>query len=282
LNATTLSSVSIRVVWTDHSGSESGFEIYQKQGGGSWQPESTVGANVQSKEITGLQPGTEYCYKVRAASSYGYSDWSNTDCDTTHAGVPAAPSNLQTTGYCFEVMLTWQDNSNNETGFYIYRKTGDHYGQFDYVGPNITTYWDVELFCGALFCYKVQAFNDNGNSPLSSSSCAKTLYCYECEGGLSLKISTDYGEVGPGESVTYTYALKNSGAYDLIDIQLNDDRLGVIGTRISLTKGETKKITKTATLIETITSFAEASAAYYVGEERKAAKARACVTVKVR
>ena len=282
LNATTLSSVSIRVVWTDHSGSESGFEIWQKQGSGSWQLKSTVGANVQSKEITGLQPGTEYCYKVRATSSYGYSDWSNTDCDTTHSGVPAAPSNLQTTGYCFEVRLTWQDNSNNETGFYIYRKTGDQYIQFDYVGPNITTYWDVELFCGALFCYKVQAFNNNGNSPLSLSSCAKTLYCYECEGGLSLKISTDHGEVGSGESVTYTYALENRGGFDLIDIQLNDDRLGVIATQISLIKGETIKITKTATVIETVTSFAEASAAYYVGEKRKAANARACVTVKVR
>ena len=170
LDATTLSSSSIRVVWIDHSGSESGFEIWQRQGSGSWQMNSTVGANVTSKDITGLQPGTEYCYKVRATSSFGYSDWSNTDCDTTHSGVPAAPSNLQTTGYCFEVRLTWQDNSNNETGFYIYRKTGDQYIQFDYIGPNITTYWDVELFCGALFCYKVQAFNNNGNSPLSNKS----------------------------------------------------------------------------------------------------------------
>jgi len=67
----------------------------------------------------------------------------------------------------------------------------------------------------------------------------------------------------------------------LVGIELKDDRLGTIATEISLAKGETKKITKKTLAIETVTSFAEASGLFYVGEEKKYVKANACVTVKV-
>jgi chitodextrinase len=83
--------------WQDNSNSESGFEIWQQKEGGSWQLKSTVGANITSKDITGLEEETTYCYKVRVYSSYGNSDWSNIDCDTTPPcppGPPEAPSNL--------------------------------------------------------------------------------------------------------------------------------------------------------------------------------------------
>jgi hypothetical protein len=83
LNAEVLSSSKIRVTWQDNSTIETGFKVWQKKGSGSWQLKSTVGANVTSKDITGLEETTTYCYKVRAYSSYGNSDWSNIDCDTT-------------------------------------------------------------------------------------------------------------------------------------------------------------------------------------------------------
>ena len=68
----------------------------------------------------------------------------------------------------------------------------------------------------------------------------------------------------------------------MIDIELTDDKLGIIATQISLAKGEVKKITRTATLNETVTSFAEVSGTYYKADVRKVTKAYDCVTVKVR
>jgi len=282
LNAFALSPSEIRVTWKDNSNKENGFEIWQKKGSGSWQLKCTVGANVTSKNITGLQEATTYCYRVRAYSSYGNSDWSNTDCDTTHSGVPAAPSNLKAYGYCFEVKLTWQDNSNNEDGFIIYRKTGANYIEFDRVGPNVTTYWDVDLWCGLTWCYGVRAFNESGNSPFSNTACAKTTACYYCEEGLGMKITTNRKNVTLGESVTYTYILKNKGRLDLTIIELSDDKFGIIAKEFTIKKGEAKSITKIAILNKTTTNFAKATAIFRLKDEIKHVKAHACTTVVVR
>lgn len=88
--------------------------------------------------------------------------------------LPAAPSNLNAQAFGCDVKLTWNDNSNNEDGFFIYRKTGNIFVQFDYTGPNVTTYWDVELPPYETFCYYVRAFNQDGNSQKTLIKCAKT------------------------------------------------------------------------------------------------------------
>jgi subtilisin family serine protease len=195
---------------------------------------------------------------------------------------PAAPSNLSALGYCWEVKLTWQDNSNNEEGFIIERQSGPYWYYLDYVGPNVTTYWDVELPCGQLWCYRVFAYNQNGNSPYSASKCTKTLPCYQCERGLSLKLSADKKDIASGESVTYVYELKNNGEFDLTDIELMDYKFGEIATKFTLKKGETKTFYKTVTLNETTTNFAEAAASYNQRNEIKNVKAHASATVSVK
>jgi len=195
---------------------------------------------------------------------------------------PAAPSNLNTVSNCWEVQLTWQDNSNDEDGFIIERQSGPYWYYVDYVGPNVTTYWDVGLPCGQLWCYRVFAYNQNGNSPYTGSKCAKTLPCYQCEGGLSLELNADKGTIDSGESITYAYVVKNNGQFDLFDVELHDDNFGQIGTKFTLEKSEKKIFYKTITLNETTTIFAETCASYNQRNEIKNVKANACVTVRVR
>jgi FG-GAP-like repeat len=73
-----------------------------------------------------------------------------------------------------QLQLAWTDNSNNEDGFKIERKTGTTgtYTQVATVGPNVTSYTDFTLADGATYCYRVAAFNSAGTSDYTVEVCA--------------------------------------------------------------------------------------------------------------
>ena len=79
---------------------------------------------------------------------------------------PSAPSGLVGSATDFNtITLSWDDNSNNETDFEIYRKTGG--GDFTVVGvvtANTTTYEDDNLIGGTTYTYQIRAININGGS----------------------------------------------------------------------------------------------------------------------
>ncbi len=66
------------------------------------------------------------------------------------------------------------DNSSNEDGFKIERRTGttQTYTQIAIVGANVTSYNDSGLVAGDTYCYRVLAFNAAGSSPYSNKACA--------------------------------------------------------------------------------------------------------------
>ena len=68
--------------------------------------------------------------------------------------------------------LSWQDTSENEDGFRIYRITGDHKTVIAEVGPNVTRYVDKDAPHNA--CYLVAAFNAAGESTPAGSACMQT------------------------------------------------------------------------------------------------------------
>lgn len=84
----------------------------------------------------------------------------------------AVPASSQTVTY--EHNLGWQDNSDNEDGFKVERKTpsipGDNFGEIGTVGPDITIYKDV-VNDGQQRCYRVRAFNAAGNSAYTNEAC---------------------------------------------------------------------------------------------------------------
>jgi eukaryotic-like serine/threonine-protein kinase len=70
LNATAISTGTIRLQWTDNSSNEDGFTVINGN------TSRSAGANATTFDWTGLAPGTYMCFKVRAFNSAGVSGYS--------------------------------------------------------------------------------------------------------------------------------------------------------------------------------------------------------------
>jgi hypothetical protein len=96
LNATAASYSRIDLAWTDNADNEANFEIERSTGGsgGPFSPLETVAANTEAYANTGLDPETEYCYRVRATNGAGNSGYTNIDCATTPVQQPPPPGGV--------------------------------------------------------------------------------------------------------------------------------------------------------------------------------------------
>jgi hypothetical protein len=94
------------------------------------------------------------------------------------ASGPAAPSGLTATSVSStQINLSWQDNSPDETGFVVERKTGagGSWAQIGTTGANSTYYSDSGLASGATYYYRVAATGSSGPSGYSNEAYATTL-----------------------------------------------------------------------------------------------------------
>lgn len=75
-----------------------------------------------------------------------------------------------------ELTLIWADNSTNEDGFAVERRTAQSgsFAEIATLGTNVGSYADSSLVSGATYCYRVRAFNGVGYSDYSNEACGTT------------------------------------------------------------------------------------------------------------
>lgn len=154
-----------QLTWADNSLDETGFRVERKVGAcdqeGDWAPLAVTPADTTSYLSEGLNPGSTYCFRVQAFNASGEdSRWSEVDVATA---APVPPNNLVATAQnTTEVRLTWNDNTDGETGFGLQRCTGV---DCDFtihdrlpVAANAVSYVDSSACPGQTYRYRIDAY----------------------------------------------------------------------------------------------------------------------------
>lgn len=160
----------IKLTWDDNSDNEYGFVI-ERNGS----QIADMSANVTTYYDRELSPNIEYSYTVRSFNEVGNSRSSN-EASAVAASIPKPPSYPGATAISSsKIELTWEDNSDNETGFKIERKkSGEVYSQIKTMDKDITTYFDTGLTGSTKYIYRVRAYNNMGNSKYSTDVSVST------------------------------------------------------------------------------------------------------------
>ena len=85
LLATSSTSDSIALTWTDNASDETGYVVQRSPDGAAWSQVAALGQNAAGFTDTGLSSGQAYYYQVYAYNSVGNSAFSNTSTATTMA-----------------------------------------------------------------------------------------------------------------------------------------------------------------------------------------------------
>lgn len=172
LDVTAVTFTTATLKWTDNSTNETGFEIEKSEDSINFEAAGTVAANTTTYEVLNLLGGFKYYFRIRAVNASTKTIWSKivdtiTDYDPN---LPLTPRNLQGAALSeTSISLTWDDRSNNETGFEIERSVnGINFTLLAGEGVDIETYTDNNLNLASRYYYRVRAINTFGNSYYSN------------------------------------------------------------------------------------------------------------------
>ncbi len=149
------------------------FDCFSGGGNDSgWQEDS-------SYTDSGLVLGQEYSYGVKARDTRGNeTGWSSIKYVVLGAQEPPdEPDNLTAVAVsAYQIDLFWSDNSYNEDGFSIERRTGaEAFAEIDTVGTDVNDYQDMGLQPATTYDYQVRAYNGGGNSDYTDVVSATTF-----------------------------------------------------------------------------------------------------------
>ncbi|GEM_PF-3420218 len=180
LRAIIVGNNSVCLTWQDNASNETGFKIERGLTGSNiFFGIDTLAENSVSYEVTGLNTGTSYDFRVCTYNEMGYSEYANiaTAIPGTNRIPPLSPSDLTASAAsATQVELAWTDNAYNETG-YLVERAPTATGVFSIVARlegQSTSFHDRYLQPTIAYSYRVRAYNSADSSSYSNTAEATT------------------------------------------------------------------------------------------------------------
>lgn len=155
---------------------------------------STNSSEVNSHKIAGLKLFINYgAFGAVAKDSIWLESIMISQPDASPSNLNR-PSHLKAVWKNATVELSWQDNSDNEQGFALYRslkEASDYTIVDDSINPDVTNYQDQSIANRTKYYYKILAYNDVGDSEYSNVATPEHavvagFYQYGFEGAIKL------------------------------------------------------------------------------------------------
>ncbi len=140
---------------------------------------------------------------------------------------PQAPINFAAAPDTDAVHLSWEDQSCDETGFRVERKTDlSTYSQIAVPGPNVEKYEDKSIEDGVKYSYRVCSYNSAGNSQYSNEASVvtpiKTPILTSVKKTNDNKIQIDWKDNSKNETNYVINRKEGSGSYTkLVELPSN-------------------------------------------------------------
>ena len=166
LKCVPVSSKRIDLSWTNPAGNDYKLKVERKEASSkSYSTLSILDSNISSySDTNNIKLDTRYYYRITAFNSNNVSASSSEYYIYTGPPLPADSLNADILSYS-KVTLNWEDDSNNELGFIIERKTNSlDFTEIAQVPANVTTYTDTTLSIENTYTYRIIPYNPYGNA----------------------------------------------------------------------------------------------------------------------
>jgi hypothetical protein len=175
LNLPVATTASVSLSWSNPN-DELQFVLERSVGASTnWSVLAVLAADATAYTDSNVVSLTTYFYRIKALNAGGESAYSVVRSVTVPAPAPPlAPTGLVARPVSSSaVRLAWNDGA-TETGYRVERRTEDPNGWSLLVmlPANTTLYVDANVLEGTQYFYRIQAFNNYGNSPYSSEAAA--------------------------------------------------------------------------------------------------------------
>lgn len=162
---------SIALSWTDNAQDETGYQLQRKINNGSWANLQELAAGATTYRDSAINMGSTYQYRVAAFNGAGSSAYvqSSSLLVEQKETIPATPTNMLATVMVSSIVLSWEDNANNESNYLLERRVDNgSWALLATLNPGSQSYNDTAVTSAKRYDYRVSAKNSAGTSMTAS------------------------------------------------------------------------------------------------------------------